>query len=381
MSSTSENFTRANSSYSQSRMSSQHGIMLLGLIVAVGIIGSVGGLFTTAIFQFSRANSVTGAFDEVSVQTNRASRWLTRDIRNHATTDIPLSGTAQSATFNIPNSGGGVSSCNYSLSGTDLVRDCDGTVNIAGSNIENLEFSRAGTSIDVSFDVISSSRPDISDPVDLVIRSDVSPMVTGRMGLLSELEETSTVPIDVIDFETDGEGSPLAPGETVDDDFASLGINVWVTGHHHGTMVFNSSSPTGGDKDLGTPHEDFGGPGKGNGGQPGQPGENSVDLGNVLIISEDGDSNDPDDEAHGGVIHFGFTTPVDVCSVGMLDIEESFATIDTYNSEGILINSHPILDYGDNGVQTVSIGDTNVAEMQITLPGSGAVTFIAFSCS
>ena len=399
---------------SRNRHLRQRGLMLIGVVAAIGIIGSVGGLLTTSIFQFSRANSVTGAFDEVSTQTTRASRWLIRDIRNHATTDVPLSGTANSATFNILDSGS-VISCNYSLSGTDLVRDCDGTVNVAGNNIENLEFSRSGTSIDVSFDVISDSRPDISEPVDLVIRSDVSSLVTGRMGLMDVLSETSIIPIDMIDFETDGDGAPLSAGEMIYDEFASLGIEVWVTnsgggdtrpGHGYGdknhehsgppgqggggggsgsdpwpAMIFNSTVPTGQDKDLGTPNKDFGGAGNGNGGSSGEPGENAVDLGNVLIISEDGDSSDPDDDAKGGTIHFGFTTPVDICSVGMLDIEESFSGIKTYSSEGILINSHPVLDYGNNSVQTVAIGDTKVSELQITLPGSGAVSFIAFSCS
>jgi len=41
-------------------------------------------------------------------------------------------------------------------------------------------------------------------------------------------------------------------------------------------IIFNSSNPTGGDLDLGTPHQDFGGPGIGVGGANNQPGENNV---------------------------------------------------------------------------------------------------------
>ncbi len=359
----------------------QRGYMLIGMTVAVGIIGTVGGLLTTSIFQFSRANSVTAGHDEVAVQVTRASRWLTRDIRNHATTDLPLSGTASTATFNSRNADSSITSCNYSLSGTDMIRDCDGNSVVVGSNIENLVFERSGSTIDVTFDVVSASRPDISEAVDLTIRSDISPLVTGRLALVAEIPEISIAPVNVIDFENDGNGIPLSPGEIIDNDFAAYGMSVWVTGASHGAMVFDSSHPSGNEWDLGSPHEDFGGPGKGGGGKSGAAGENAVGLDQVLIISKDGDSGDPDSEPTGGVIHFAFTTPVDICSVGMFDVQQPFGTIETFNSEGLMINSYPILKLGNNSVQTVSIGDTNVAEMQITLPGSAAVSFIELACS
>jgi len=57
-------------------------------------------------------------------------------------------------------------------------------------------------------------------------------------------------------------------------------------------MIFDSSHPSGGDFDLGTPNEYYGGPGKGVAGGPG-PTQNDKALGNVVIVSEDGDSTDP----------------------------------------------------------------------------------------
>ena len=87
-------------------------------------------------------------------------------------------------------------------------------------------------------------------------------------------------------------------------------------------MIFDSSHPTGGDEDLGTPNKDFGGPGVGNAGKRGKPMENSVSQRNVVIISEDEDSSDPDDHGKGGVLKFVFTNPVDLKEVGLLDNEE-----------------------------------------------------------
>ena len=51
-------------------------------------------------------------------------------------------------------------------------------------------------------------------------------------------------------------------------------------------MIFDSANPTGGDTDLA-----------------------SATAGLILIISEDGDSSDPDDDASGGTFIFDFDTP------------------------------------------------------------------------
>lgn len=74
-------------------------------------------------------------------------------------------------------------------------------------------------------------------------------------------------------------------------------------------VLFNSSSPTGGDDDLGTPNEDFGGPGIGAGGGLGSQFPNRIALGNVLIVASDlvdanGDQlvDDPDDAENPGTL-------------------------------------------------------------------------------
>ncbi len=394
----------------------QNGVMLLGLAVAVGIIGSVGGLLLTSIFQFSQSSAVNAAHNDVSTQATRASRWLVRDVRRYSSTDVPASGTVSTASFSILTDSGEMI-CDYSLVGTDLTRTCDGNSQVVGNGITNLQFSRSGSFVQASFDVESPSRPGIEENVDLLLRSDVSNSLLARLDLADDLPEGSSVPIPVIDFDTDGDGNSIPPGTIIDDEWDNHGITVFVDntdGYGGGgddddddegdddddceeededdedecspqipqkyAMTFGSGSPTGGDNDLGSPNTDFGGPGVGSGGRSGQPGENDTALGNVLIISEDGHTHDPDDNYQGGTLGFRFDTPVSICSVGLIDVTQSFGTIEVFDTLGFLISSTPILDYGSNGVQEVMINEDAVSELRINLPGDGGVFNVRFSC-
>ena len=94
---------------------------------------------------------------------------------------------------------------------------------------------------------------------------------------------------------TDYDEGNLAAGTLVTDQFE--GINVF-TPSEFGVMVFDTNNPTGEDRDLA-----------------------AEDLGNVLIISEDGDTSDPDDDAAGGTIKVEFDEPSTVEAIGLLDIE------------------------------------------------------------
>ena len=140
-----------------------------------------------------------------------------------------------------------------------------------------------------------------------------------------------------ITFEVDGVGSPLSAGQIIDDEFAALGVQFTSDDPvNHPAMIFDSANPTGGDFDLGTPNEDFGGPGNGAGGEAGQAGENNLALGNVLILSEDGDSSDPDDNEAGGTIIATFNEPVSLKSVGLLDIGRGTPSVPVSGPVGLL---------------------------------------------
>ncbi|RME55372.1 MAG: hypothetical protein D6790_16040, partial [Caldilineae bacterium] len=189
-----------------------------------------------------------------------------------------------------------------------------------------------------------------------------------------------------IDFETDAAGNSLTKGQTIDNEWAGWGVTVSAAATAPGTgpaMIFDSANPTGGDTDLGSPNQDFGGPGVGAGGESGMPGENSQPLKKVLIISEDGDANDPDDNANGGTITFTFDHGVRVDQVQILDIDndEAGGAVTAYDatSGGNVIASAQMLGLGDNSFQVVPLNAAaGVRRLEIAFPSSGAVPAIVF---
>lgn len=165
-----------------------------------------------------------------------------------------------------------------------------------------------------------------------------------------------------------------------------LGINA--------AVVFDTSDPSGGDDDLGTPNMDFGGPGVGIGGEAGSPFQNDTALGHVMIIAEnlddgngDGLVDDPDDaDLAGSFIEFDFTDVkgkgVTVNSLTYLDVEreqgEDGAFIELQGS-GIPTQLIAMPPTGDNGMHKLDgIGVSGVEMMRITLNGSGAIESVIF---
>lgn len=149
----------------------------------------------------------------------------------------------------------------------------------------------------------------------------------------------------VIDFEG------FAAGTVIDDEYLALGITISATGGSGQAMIFDSANPTGGDGDLATD-----------------------DQGNILIISEDGDSSDPDDNAGSGTFTFDFENGVDVDSINFVDIEEGGGTISTFDADGNLIDSQAVPITGDGGQATVDVSDEDVSRLEVFLAGSGAIS-------
>jgi hypothetical protein len=179
-------------------------------------------------------------------------------------------------------------------------------------------------------------------------------------------------------------------GSTVDSVYTTLGAGpVLVYGNNpalgavNSAMIFDSSVPTGGDDDLGTPNQVFGGPGIGIGGESG-PYVNNVSLGNILIVSEDGDASDPDDADVPGaelVLDFSACGAITAQSITIVDVdgESAGASVDLYDDGGSLIVSFPIAESGDNGIQTIDLLSTaGVNEIVVVLNGSGAIDNVCF---
>ncbi|MEJ2569884.1 MAG: PKD domain-containing protein, partial [Anaerolineales bacterium] len=179
-----------------------------------------------------------------------------------------------------------------------------------------------------------------------------------------------------LDFETDANGEALQAGTFIDDEWASLGITITTNSPSaHPAMIFDSGNPTGNDDDLGTPNEDFGGPGVGKGGEKGAPGENSVPLGNVLILSQDANPNDPNDYYGGGTFIFEFDQPTDVFEIHILDIDtgERDGVVTGYDTDGKVVGREWIPALGNNSFQIMQLGFENVIRLKVKIEASGAV--------
>ena len=150
----------------------------------------------------------------------------------------------------------------------------------------------------------------------------------------------------------------FAAGTVVDNEYADEGVTISATGGSGQAMIFDSANPTGGDSDLA-----------------------SDTLGGVLIISEDGDSSDPDDYACGGTLAFDFDAPVRIKQLTFKDIEESNGPgtfVRFLDDEGNVIEEQFIDPTGDGGERTVQFDVPGVSRFEVVLAGSGAIDNLVF---
>ncbi|WP_421704257.1 Hint domain-containing protein [Aliiroseovarius sp.] len=155
------------------------------------------------------------------------------------------------------------------------------------------------------------------------------------------------MPIYTVDFEN------LAAGDIVNNQYEGQGVTI-SSSSNNPAMVFDTDNPTGGDYDLATNN-----------------------LGNVLIVSEDGDSSDPDDNAGGGSICFTFDEPTDVKNLTVLDNEEG-GFVKFWDVDGNYLGKVYLPTTGNNGQALAELNCDNVGYMQVTLCGSGAIDNITY---
>ncbi|MAM61271.1 MAG: hypothetical protein CMH11_07250, partial [Maritimibacter sp.] len=155
--------------------------------------------------------------------------------------------------------------------------------------------------------------------------------------------------------------------QTVTIDFNDLSSGDIVSGQYDGVtissasganpaMIFDTDNPTGGDDDLATDN-----------------------LGNVLILSEDGDSNDPDDNQGGGTYIFDFEGDVRVDSLTFLDNDEGPATLRFYDADGNLTGTQTVDPTAAEGQKVASINVDGVSKMTVTLVGSAAIDNLVYT--
>lgn len=101
-------------------------------------------------------------------------------------------------------------------------------------------------------------------------------------------------------------------------------------------------------------------------------------LGNILIINEDLDSEDPDDESEGGQLNFDFSDlgpgKVKVYKLDVLDAEDGGTVVlRSGGADGSIVDTVEIDEGADNGLATVETEAADVDFMTVKINGSGAV--------
>ena len=203
----------------------------------------------------------------------------------------------------------------------------------------------------------------------------------------------------ILTWEQDADGNAISTGQVIDDEYESatgVSVTVETVSSTNEAAIFPSHNPplrSGNvvDPDLGSPNTTCpgGGPGIGEDGEVGDPGENCLSHGNVLIMPTVGDSDSngfiddvPDDDASGGTISFYFSEPVTIDYTEMLDQEtvESL-TINSYADLAgtVLVDEQNPAGFGDNSYEKIDINASGIHRVDFVFIGSGAIASLAFT--
>jgi len=158
----------------------------------------------------------------------------------------------------------------------------------------------------------------------------------------------------IMDFDFDGEGKATKAGDLAKSMWSKWGVTISSSNSNKPAMLFDTGNPTGGDTDLADDTE-----------------------GMVLIISEDGNQNDPDDNGGGGTLTFGFDTVVTIDSIGLFDLEEQ-GTIRMWDVSDKLVVDRDMVTMVDGEKKRMTFDQSSVSKMEIYFKGSGALTDIKF---
>ncbi len=146
--------------------SAQRGISLWEVMVATAVAGALGVIIVGLLFQLIKTASDGRGQADVTTYILTSNRWLTRDIRMAATTDLPDGGSGiTNARFDWDDSGTPIS-CSYGLSSGSLTRTCGPDTVVVARGASGLAFARTGALITAVFTVTSAVRPDYSETVE-----------------------------------------------------------------------------------------------------------------------------------------------------------------------------------------------------------------------
>ena len=208
----------------------------------------------------------------------------------------------------------------------------------------------------------------------------------GSLSMTRELSEHRCPEPFVLDFSTKGDGTPVIHGDYVRFEWRDqLNVRIKAEGYDGSGMTPNNSARVintlnpGVAQRLGAPNAACitGGPGRGNGGRPGEAGENCKPLGNALVIQSHFLANDVLDNNAGGKIIFYLSTPRNVDSLGILGVSGPGGKVRVTTKDDLRATIK-IKGLGENSYQRIPIELKNVVKVQVTFARDGAVTDIKF---
>ena len=134
----------------------QRGFTLIEILVSMAIGGLLVPVVVAGIFQVTKGTDKINTDLVILQDIDGASAWINRDLSQALTTNLNESETLNTMRVDwVDLTGWAVEGAEshfaeYTLSGTDLLREYDGQTQIVARRVANIEFSRVGNFVTVA---------------------------------------------------------------------------------------------------------------------------------------------------------------------------------------------------------------------------------------
>ncbi len=203
----------------------------------------------------------------------------------------------------------------------------------------------------------------------------------------------------VLDFSSDDQRRMLATGDDPSHRFDRYGLRFTTSAPDRlETRIIDSDKPSAANSNLGSPHQDFGGPGVGRGGRarnglhttdsrrssddgnsylsPGS-GENDMPLGNVIVLSPSDPAAPEVEEAAELVANW--IAPVRVHRLRLEALERAGGQVVLYGAEGEILGQHAIGAPDSEQRLTVELNQEGVSRADVALVDGEAIAHLDYS--
>lgn len=149
-------------------LSGQHGVTLVELLVATAIASIILGVMARAWDVIFQSQGAGDALVSASVDLQNATYWITLDGQMAQATDL-VDGAPPVSSMTLTWGGGSQTSA-YSLSGTELRRNRNGTVKTIAWNVSSAGFSLQGRIITVTLYLVPPGKWGLSQQATFYVR-------------------------------------------------------------------------------------------------------------------------------------------------------------------------------------------------------------------